>query len=41
MIADFLAFSQILIRIEAIKDVKKYLEVVGTSNPKHLKRYLN
>lgn len=27
------------IRIEAIKDVEKYFQLVGTHNPKHLKRY--
>jgi hypothetical protein len=27
------------IRIETKKDVEKYFQVVGTSNPKHLKRY--
>lgn len=27
------------IRIEAMEEVKKYFQIVGTSNPKHLKRY--
>jgi hypothetical protein len=27
------------IRIEARKDVEKYFQMVGTHNPKHLKRY--
>ena len=28
------------VRVDAISDVKRYLEVVGTHNPKHLKRYI-
>jgi intein/homing endonuclease len=28
------------VRIDAIADVKRYMEVVGTHNPKHLKRYI-
>lgn len=27
------------VRIDSISDVKRYMEVVGSSNPKHLKRY--
>ena len=29
------------IRIEAQKDVKKYFSIVGSHNPKHIKRYNN
>lgn len=28
------------LRIDSIADMKKYFEIFGTSNPKHLKRYL-
>ncbi|TSA45755.1 hypothetical protein D4R51_01250 [bacterium] len=35
-----IAKDQYDIRIEAIDDVKKYFDLVGSSNPKHLKRYL-
>ncbi len=27
------------VRIDSIADVKRYMEVIGTNNPKHLKRY--
>ena len=36
-----IAKDQYDIRIEAIDDVKKYFDLVGSSNPKHLKRYLS
>lgn len=29
------------LRIDSIADMKKYFEIFGTSNPKHLKRYLS
>jgi hypothetical protein len=35
-----IAKDQYDIRIEAIADVKKYFDLVGSNNPKHLKRYL-
>lgn len=27
------------VRIDAVEDVKRYVKIIGTSNPKHLKRY--
>lgn len=35
-----IAKDQYDIRIEAVADVKKYFDLIGSSNPKHLKRYL-
>lgn len=29
------------IRLDSIEDIKRYFEVIGSSNPKHLKRYIN
>jgi len=36
-----IAKDQYNIRVEAVPDVKKYFDLVGSSNPKHLKRYLS
>lgn len=36
-----IAKDQYDIRVEAITDVKKYFDLVGSNNPKHLKRYLS
>ncbi|MFA6285319.1 MAG: LAGLIDADG family homing endonuclease [Parcubacteria group bacterium] len=35
-----IAKDQYDIRIEAVADIKKYFDLIGSSNPKHLKRYL-
>ena len=29
------------IRLDSIEDIRKYFEIFGTSNPKHLRRYQN